>query len=420
MMSRHGTSLVLIAASILVVTGSSILFLGTDGSDATSGDYGDFHWVMDDAGNLTVTGHGNLDYLQLGWDDCENLTLTVKDGTANIGYEVFFHCSSLTAVTINGSVGSIGNNAFGECYNMTTLTINGSVGSIGNNAFDGCDSLTTVTIDGSVGSIGNNAFDGCESLTTVTIDGSVGSIGEYAFFHCVFLSVLTVTGPITTIGSTSFEECFRLKTLNIYCNDPLNITEHKDDNGYVAYYANSVNHIHRYSADYDWSADGKSCVVHIICGNTAEHNHDISNAEIISKVKSQPTETEMGITEYTVSGTYDGFAYSDSKDVAVHYARELSVYGQGVLVLPIVPDRLYGSEMATGHIVCRRQFPLSALVHHEREVLRVVVHFVVVHVERHSAKYFVHGLVTQSQRACRLEERVVRVEFARSTRRQVT
>ena len=269
MMSRHGTSLVLIAASILVVTGSSILFLGTDGSDATSGDYGDFHWVMDDAGNLTVTGHGNLDYLQLGWDDCENLTLTVKDGTANIGYEVFFHCSSLTAVTI----------------------------------------------DGSVGSIGNNAFDGCESLTTVTIDGSVGSIGEYAFFHCVFLSVLTVTGPITTIGSTSFEECFRLKTLNIYCNDPLNITEHKDDNGYVAYYANSVNHIHRYSADYDWSADGKSCVVHIICGNTAEHNHDISDAEIISKVKSQPTETEMGITEYTVSGTYDGFAYSDTKDI---------------------------------------------------------------------------------------------------------
>ena len=315
MMSRHGTFVVLIAASILVVTGSSILFLGTDGSDATSGDYGDFHWVMDDAGNLTVTGHGNLDYLQLGWDDCENLTLTVKDGTANIGYEVFFHCSSLTAVTINGSVGSIGNNAFGECYNMTTLTINGSVGSIGNNAFDGCDSLTAVTINGSVGSIGNNAFDGCESLTTVTVNGSVGYIEEYAFFHCVFLSVLTVTGPITTIGSTSFEECFRLKTLNIYCNDPLNITEHKDDNGYVAYYANSVNHIHRYSVDYDWSTDGKSCVVHIICGNTAEHNHDISDAEIISKVKSQPTETEMGITEYTVSGTYDGFAYSDTKDI---------------------------------------------------------------------------------------------------------
>ena len=78
MMSRHGTFVVLIAASILVVTGFSILFLGTDGSDATSGDYGDFHWVMDDAGNLTVTGHGDLDYLQPGWDDCENFTLTVK------------------------------------------------------------------------------------------------------------------------------------------------------------------------------------------------------------------------------------------------------------------------------------------------------------------------------------------------------
>ena len=315
MMSRHGTFVVLIAASILVVTGFSILFLGTDGSDATSGDYGDFHWVMDDAGNLTVTGHGDLDYLQPGWDDCENFTLTVKDGTANIGNGMFFHCSSLTAVTINGSVGSIGNSAFENCDNMATLTINGSVGSIGNSAFEGCDSLTTVTINGSVGSIGNSAFTILESLTTVTINGSVGSIREYAFFHCEFLSILTVTGPISMIDSTPFEECFRLKTLNIYCNDPLNITEHKDDNGYVAYYANTVNHIHRYSADYDWSADGKSCVVHIICGNTAEHNHDISDAEITSKVKIQPTDTEMGITEYTVSGTYDGFAYSDTKDI---------------------------------------------------------------------------------------------------------
>ena len=34
-----------------------------------------------------------------------------------------------------------------------------------------------------------------------------------------------------------------------------------------------------------------------------------------SKVKIPPTETEMGTTEYSVSGTYDGFAYSDTKDV---------------------------------------------------------------------------------------------------------
>jgi hypothetical protein len=102
--------------------------------------------------------------------------------------------------------------------------------------------------------------------------------------------------------------------VNVACPNPLNITEGDTSNGYVAYYASNVNLCHTYSATYGWSDDGKSCTVHIICANTANHNHD-EPAAVTSTVKVPPTETEMGTTEYSVSGTYDGFAYSDTKDV---------------------------------------------------------------------------------------------------------
>ena len=71
---------------------------------------------------------------------------------------------------------------------------------------------------------------------------------------------------------------------------------------------------HAYSATYEWAADGSSCTVHIVCANDADHHHDIV-AEVTSSVKIQPTATTNGTTEYSVSGTYDGFAYSDTKDV---------------------------------------------------------------------------------------------------------
>ena len=55
-------------------------------------------------------------------------------------------------------------------------------------------------------------------------------------------------------------------------------------------------------------------MVHIVCANNAEHDHD-ENADVTSKVKTEPTDTEMGITEYSVSGSYDGFDYADTKDI---------------------------------------------------------------------------------------------------------
>ena len=217
---RTGSFAAIAAALFLMAAGLSVLYLETDGSDATEGDYGNFHWVMDDGKNLTVTGHGDLETFQSGWSGLVTLTL-VPDGTVNIG----------------------------------------------NTTFEDCGSLTSVTIVGFVGIIGGNAFSGCDSLTSVTV-------------NCV-----------------------------------MDIEAGSSDYGGIAKNATTVNKLHAYSSSYEWADDGSSCTVHIVCANTTYHNHDVTDAVITSTVKIQPTETEMGTTEYTVSGTYDGYAYSDTKDI---------------------------------------------------------------------------------------------------------
>ena len=199
------------------------------------------------------------------------------------------------------------------CHALTTVTIKGSVESIGERAFYKSDTLATVTIQGSVGSIGEKAFDNCGALTTVTIEGPVESIGIEAFSSCDYLGTVTITGPITAIGESAFES-ENLETLNIACNDPLNITAGSADNGRIAQHAVTVNHVHRYSATYTWADDGSSCTVHMVCANSSDHKHD-EIPPVTSVVKIPPTATEMGTTEYSVSGTFDGFAYSDTKDV---------------------------------------------------------------------------------------------------------
>ena len=289
---RHGFSVAFIAASLFLAAGLSIVCMGTDGSDATEGDYHDFHWVMDDEKNVSITGHGDLDYFLPAWDDCVTMTLTVDDGTVNICDSVFSVCNTSTDVTINGPVGYIGENAFGDCHSLERFTVNGSVGTIGVQAFMSCVSMTAVTINGPVDHISSNAFADCNSL-----------------------SELTIAGPMTSIQNNAFSNCTNLKTVNIACNDPLGITKGWDSNGYIAFWADTVNHVHRYSASYDWADDNQSCTVHIACANTSDHDHDehpeVSTAEV------KPTAIVPGMITYSVSGTYDGFAYADAKEVQI-------------------------------------------------------------------------------------------------------
>ena len=72
----------------------------------------------------------------------------IPDSVTSIGYDAFYHCWSLTSVTIPDSVTSIGDSAFYDCSNLTSVTIPDGVTSIGNSAFYDCSSLKTVFYKG--------------------------------------------------------------------------------------------------------------------------------------------------------------------------------------------------------------------------------------------------------------------------------
>ena len=159
-------------------------------------------WALDDSGNLTLSGSGEM------WDYNENdlpfrslriKTVTIGDGITRIGDSAFQGCSGLTELTLPNSITSIGNSAFQGCSGLTELTLPNSVKNIGNSAFEGCSGLTELTLPSSVTSIGESAFHGCRGLTELTLPNSVTSIVDYAFYGCSGLSKITSLAEIPPV-----------------------------------------------------------------------------------------------------------------------------------------------------------------------------------------------------------------------------
>ena len=250
-------------AAVLLTAG----FLSVLGyTDDSEGSNENFTWERD-GDDVTVRGYGDLVY-DSGWDGLKNLTVIPEGGVVSFSTGIFFEHTSLETVTVQGSVGSLGHSTFWNATSLATFTVLGSIDYIGDTTFYSCDNLTTVT----------------------------------------------VTGPIYEYWSTnnSFSGCTNLKTVNLCCT--MDVSPGDTDNGGIAEYADVVNKIHSYSASYSWADDGSACTVDIACSHGDTENHQ-EHPEVAHTVKIPPTETEMGTTTYSVSGIYDGFAYSDTKDV---------------------------------------------------------------------------------------------------------
>ena len=184
---------------------------------------------------------------------CESLTsVTMDKGITAIDYLAFSNCDSLTSITIPDSVESIGMNAFQYCYSLTkvnitdiaawcninfysyasnplyyacNLYINGnpatdivipdSVTAIKYAAFYNCDLLTSITISNHTTSIGDYAFHDCNSLISAIIPESVRSIGNSTFSYCSSLTTLSIPDSVTSIGDLAFSGCESLKSINV-------------------------------------------------------------------------------------------------------------------------------------------------------------------------------------------------------------
>ena len=121
--------------------------------EAGSGTCGEnLTWTLDDAGNLTVSGTGEMynytitSAVEAPWGH-DIVTLTLEDGATSIGAYAFSGCASLTEVNLPASLSSIGNCAFRDCSNLKTITIPENVSQIGAAVFRGCTSLETIAVD---------------------------------------------------------------------------------------------------------------------------------------------------------------------------------------------------------------------------------------------------------------------------------
>ena len=94
---------------------------------AATGRCGDsITWTLDDSGNLTLSGSGEMwDYNKndLPFKDSGIKTVTIKDGITSIGDYAFAYCSSgLTELTLPNSITSIGDYAFAYCSGLAKIT----------------------------------------------------------------------------------------------------------------------------------------------------------------------------------------------------------------------------------------------------------------------------------------------------------
>ena len=173
--------------TILTIAFLSSVLMCANVFAAATGRCGDsITWTLDDLGNLTLSGSGEM--WNNGYDDSPFKDYEIRKATVKYG------------------ITSIGESAFLGCRGMTELTLPNSVTSIGESAFKGCSGLTELTLPNSVTSIGTGTFADCSGMTELTLPDSVASIGDGAFICCSDLSKITSLAEIPPVcGSGVFD-----------------------------------------------------------------------------------------------------------------------------------------------------------------------------------------------------------------------
>ncbi|MDE7353008.1 MAG: leucine-rich repeat domain-containing protein [Acetatifactor sp.] len=134
--------------------------------------------------------------------------VVIPEGVTDIGYGAFYHCDSLTGVTLPGTVRNVEPKAFentawlkaflesGEEFLISggvlvayggegaAVTVPDGVRVIGAEAFAGHGEIQSVTLPDSLQVIGEGAFENCGKLVQVDLGGGVEEIKDRAFFGC--------------------------------------------------------------------------------------------------------------------------------------------------------------------------------------------------------------------------------------------
>lgn len=137
------------------------------------------------------------------FQNCINLkTATIQADNEGVGYAAFSGCSSLSKVTIHDGkyVTAVQPYAFYHCTSLTDISLLSGIRYIYENAFEGCSSLRTVSLKSGLIGIDNNAFLSCSSLEEVEIPNTVNWIDRDAFSSCSLLKKIIIPNSVEMIA----------------------------------------------------------------------------------------------------------------------------------------------------------------------------------------------------------------------------
>ncbi len=172
-----------------------------------SGKWGKLDWILNDDGELQISGKGEMEYLEDGdaWkaNQDEIISVFIEDGVKSIAPKAFADCEQLSEITIPASVTDIGVWTFYGCINLSSITVsnqNSTYCSIDGVLYDKnktllikCPAKTEkLKIPDSVGSIVGDAFLECKEIAEIAIPASVYSLSNIEFYYCEKLSNITV------------------------------------------------------------------------------------------------------------------------------------------------------------------------------------------------------------------------------------
>lgn len=164
--------------------------------------------------DLSIAMSGNLLDNAL-FSDCENLRITLSNGSTFIKESALINCSGLIEIHIPNSVSSIGAHAFYGCTNLKNIIIPNKVTSIEERTFYECKGLVSVVIPNSVKSIEYEAFNCCSALKSIVLPEGMTLIKKWTFADCSSLVDVTLPSTMTTLEYGAFENCTSLRSVTI-------------------------------------------------------------------------------------------------------------------------------------------------------------------------------------------------------------
>lgn len=169
-------------------------------------------WVLDDSGNLTITGTGEMyDYdAATFWDRSRVRQVDIQAGVTSIGNAAFSNCVNLEVINMPNGLTRIGVMAFRDCVNLFSFVIPNNVTLIEEETFSGCINLAKCIAHNNITSVGRRAFYSCERLGCFNIPVNVTNIGDEAFYCCSRLPFVVIPNSVTHVGNFAFFGCAKL------------------------------------------------------------------------------------------------------------------------------------------------------------------------------------------------------------------